>query len=263
MTIQEYISNAKEIIEEHELQKYQDLLLDYWENNPPTMGHGFMHVLMVAVRAYEFSLLNKYPEPEHLFLGGLFHDVHREAEGRDGDESQMLSAKILNDLFNGGDAKVPHEIAYKIISAVNSHDSWRNEDNAPLFDLILSTADKACWKESVYPYVWASNKNTFETSGKKTFETHLRMLYGLVKYQQRAWEVMIKHPIKGTEEAITSYLAGFTLAAENYKRDGVDKALFSEYVENAAEEYRQNEIFSLKAFGRSEEQIKKLMARMH
>ncbi|HRN86786.1 MAG TPA: HD domain-containing protein [Candidatus Dojkabacteria bacterium] len=86
-TDKEYLQKALEFVETNELREYVDALLDYWEENPiSSLGHGFGHVMEVAVEAYELAVINKYKNPKLLFLAGLFHDVYRPAKGEDGSE---------------------------------------------------------------------------------------------------------------------------------------------------------------------------------
>jgi len=257
----DYLHLAQKIIIRHKLQSYVDLLLDYWAENPTTLGHGFSHVLEVAVEAYEIAKLNNYPQPEHLFIGGLFHDIYRPAEGKGGNEDQTLGAKITKDLFDKN--KVPEEITQKIYAALISHDDWRGEKQVSIFDLLLSTGDKAAHDFTVtYGYIWASNKFAKDKGEKPFFTNHLHDLYLFMQYQMRAWEVFMKHPIKGTERAIAKYLNIYQTTADNYLKDKQAKKFFA-YVDKIAEQVRTKEIKYLKFFKVPDAKIKKLMQRFY
>lgn len=260
-SLDEYISKAKKIVEEHDLQKYVDMLLDFWEKHPTTLGHGFEHVLRTAVQGYEIAELNDYPDPEHLFIGGLFHDVHRPAEGEDGEEDQYLSLKISIDLFYN--SKIPSEIATKVLHAIESHDNWRGKQDAPQYDVLLSMADKASHSELIaYSYIWSSNKYQIEKIGKPVYTSHLQGLYAFGKYQIRAWEVMMKHPVNGVERAIDSYIRIYRTISDNYEQDPTGKEFMS-YLENVSSECRAEEQQCLQAFGREESSIAKIMHRFN
>jgi len=95
----DYLSASKKIVDKHGLQRYVDILLDYWEQNPATLGYGFGHVLEVAVEAYEIGEMNDYDKPEHLFIDGLFHDIYRPVESKDGEEEHGATELRLSSFF--------------------------------------------------------------------------------------------------------------------------------------------------------------------
>jgi len=218
-------------------------------------------VIKVAVEAYEIGKLNKYDHPEYLFVGGLFHDVHRPAEGEDGEEDQYLSLKITIDLFYK--ANIPASIATKVLHAIESHDNWRGRKQIPQFDLLLSTADKAAMSPIIsYGYVWASNKYSAEKIGKPIYTSHLQLIYAFLKYQQRAWEIFIKHPVKGTERAINAYLDTNEVLFENFKKQKTEKQFFA-YVEALVETFRAEETRYIKHFTKDKNSVGLIMKRCY
>lgn len=253
-----YPKFAKEITDRHNLYKYIDIILDYWTENPTTLGHGFSHVLKVAVEAYELGELNGYGKPENLFIGSLFHDIYRPAEGKDGEEDQTRGASIVKELFTK--EKVPDNITKMIMSSILSHDNWAGRKDANVFDIIVSIGDKATHQELIYYYVWASNKYAEDKGGEIKYKNHLEVLYGFVKYQQRAWDIFIKHPIRGIERAVEAYIEGYRKVSDNYKKDRKGKN-FQNYLKNQAEEYRKEERKYLELYGRDDRSIKRIMAR--
>jgi len=256
-----YLKLAAGYIKKQNLQKYIDIILQYWKKNPTSLGHGFSHMLKVAVTSYETGLKNKYPQPEHLFIGGLFHDIYRPAIYASGDEDQRLGADITRKLFVAN--KISTDITAKVLAAIISHDEWRNLKDPPIFDLIISIGDKIVHDYSVaYNYVWAVNKYYKANTGKPVFTTHQGTLAVFNKYQQRAWEIFTKHPIKGTEEAIASYLHIYQTVADNYFKDKTGKHFF-EYVEKVAEIYRNEERKYLQYFGLADNEINKIMKRYY
>jgi HD superfamily phosphohydrolase YqeK len=252
---------AYKVAEENNLLSYINILLNYWEENPPTLGHGFVHVLNVALNCYDFAGENSYPKPADLFVAGLFHDIYRPAEGQDGEENQSEGAKVVEELFSKN--KIDPELTGKIVKAINSHDSWRDSEDPPLFELLLSVADKASLNSDMtYQYVWASNKQAREKNAKPPYTSHFRALYGFVKYQQRAWEIFARHPIKGTEKAIAAYLEVYSKTSDNYLRNPKVER-FEEYMKSVADKALAYEIEALKQFGRSTISIEKITALAH
>ena len=252
-----YIEVSKEIVEKYNLQKYVDILLNYWEKNPPTLGHGFNHVIKTAVESFDIAQLNNYHSPQELFIGGLFHDIFRPAETGEGTEDQTKGAEIAKNLFI--ENSIDENITQKVIGAILSHDDWRGTENPPEFDVLLSYGDKISHDMSVtYGYIWSVNKFTKSKLGKPKFTNHLFPLYAFLKYEQRAWEIFIKHPIKGSDKAIDSYIYINQTTMNNYKNDKSAEN-FSNYVEEIAEEYRINEKSYLAAFNRSSKSIENLM----
>jgi hypothetical protein len=254
-------AKAEAIISRYSLKKYLDVLLDYWEVHPTTLGHGFLHVLKVAVNANEVGENNLYKNSEDLFIGSLFHDIYRPAEGKVGEEDQRQGAIITEQLFK--ENKFSQELTAKVKAMILSHDDWRGSKEPPQFDLLISVADKISHDPGIaYHYAWASNKFSKKNTGKPVYYNHLIPLYGFVKYQQRAWEVFMKHPINGTEKAIQSYLRIYRTIADNYLADPEGKNFFA-YIDKLADEYRREEIELLRYFGRTEASIKKITERYY
>lgn len=257
----DYLKLAKNLIDKHDLRKFVDILLSYWEENPTTLGHGFWHVLKVAVESYEIGELNGYEKCEDLFVGGLFHDIYRPAEGLGANEDQTKGAEIVEKLFAKND--IGSELTERIVGAIKTHDNWRGEKNLPLYDLYLSLGDKASHDiTQVYSYCWASNKYAKENNLPPFFSNHLQGIYAMVKYQQRAWEVLMKHPAKGVERCVDRYLDTGEQMTNNYRNDPRGEKFF-DYVEEQAEAYRTDENRALKYFGVSADSIKKLMKRFY
>lgn len=195
MTNREYIQKAKEIVEKYNLQKYVDVLLDYWEENPTTLGHGFEHVLKAGVECYLLAADNGYTKPEELFVGGLYHDIYRPAKGQDAaeDHHEETAAAIKSVFDNNGLSKY---IKNKIIIFLDTQDSWRKGDskNIPDFDLYLFLGERATHRSLMADaYAWASNQYTKKNGLEPIYTSHLRTTYGLVKYQLDVWKVMMKY----------------------------------------------------------------------
>ncbi|MEP7104123.1 MAG: HD domain-containing protein [Candidatus Dojkabacteria bacterium] len=253
----DYIIEAKKIIEDKNLSKFIKILLDHWESEPTSLGHGFSHVLKVAVNAYNFGKSNNYEKPEDIFVGGLFHDVYRPAEDKAGEEDQTKGADVIKELFQK--ENIDSNLIDKVTGAILSHDSWVGTENPPLYDLILSTADKASHDNMIADsYIWASLKFTNEKNIAPVFKNHLDTLVLFLKYEQRAWSVFKKHPINGTEDAIEAYIKINENTFDAWRKDKVGEN-FLNYIEEKAELSRNEEIKYLKAFGRSEDSMKKIM----
>lgn len=180
-----YINRAKDIIEEQNLQKYVDILLNYWAEYPPELGHGVHHAISVAVEAYDLGLENNYDQPEDLFLGGLFHDIYRPTESGTGEEDQTKGARITKELLDKN--SVEDKLVSKIYNMILSHDEWRGAENPPQFDLLVSIADKICM--SFYhsdTYVWSVNQNQLRKGKEPIMTSHFNNTYLWLRYQKRA-----------------------------------------------------------------------------
>lgn len=244
-----------------EVVGYVDVLLSYWKDNPTTLGHGFAHVLSVAIEAVKLGEANNYDNPVELFIGGLFHDIHRPAEGQDGEEDQSKGAAITHKLLeqHGTD----HAVIEKVVNMIKSGDKWPDLPQPPLFDLLLSFADKITHTLVIAnSYIWASNKYLREHSLPSKYTSHLQALYAFNKYQMRAWEIFMKHPINGTELAVEAYNTIICDTINAYRQDPKGEH-FDEYIESFAEYYREQEITSLTHMGLSQEDITKLMIRCY
>lgn len=250
----DYINQAKAIISKHNLQKYVDILLDYWEVNPTIIGHGFSHVLKVAVEAYNLAIENNMDNPVNYFLAGLYHDIYRPAEGADGSEQHHdESAKIIRDLLSK-EAVRSEDI--DIISEMIDIDLGGEVKKS---QIVFSVADKVSHDTILTDsYVWASN-NFLKKNGKPAkYTNHLVTLYAFFIYQRKAWEIFMKHPVKGTERAIKSYLDIIQITKDAYEKDKKGEHFF-DYIEKSVVRARDLEIEFLKEFGRTEESIRKIM----
>ena len=255
--MKDYNDTFHKIIKEKDLTKYVEILLDYWSINPTTVGHGFVHVTKVAVEAYELGIENNYPNPEHLFIGGLFHDIYRPAEGKAGNEDQTDGAKITEELFNKN--LISSEITQKIVNFIVSHDNWIGTNDISQYNLILSIADKITHNTLMaYGYDWASNKHARENNIKLPYSSHLDSLYDFIKYQVRAWSLFKKHPIKGTDRAIDSYLKIVEDTTKNYYLDK-NGDHYLEFLENEVEKYRVEEKALIGRFIQSQDKINSIM----
>jgi HD superfamily phosphohydrolase YqeK len=257
MPNKEVITQSKIIANRHQCEHLIDAVLEYWENNPPTLGHGFAHILEVAVNGYEFAQKNQYPEPIELFIAGLYHDIYRPAEGKDGEDDQRKGAEISQEILRKHN--VAEETVSKLYTALMSHDDWRGTEKVSDYELILSTADKASHNSKiVYGYSWASNKKL----EKAFYSSHKQALYAFSKFQLRAWEIFMKHPIIGTEKAIEAYLEIYSDLTKNYLND-LENRHFFDLLDKVAATLRAEEEQTLKAFNQSDEKIQKITVLYH
>jgi HD superfamily phosphodiesterase len=247
MDSEDYLKLALEISNKNNLTPYIKMLTHYWSMNSPTPGHGFLHAIQAAVEAYTYGEDNNYPNPEYLFVGGLFHDVYRPAEGKHGEEDQTLGADVVQELFISHNIE-PH-LTELIVKAIKSHDGWRNEDNPPLFDLYISLGDKAAHTTLLTDsYVWICNRNRILENRSLVYTNHLQTLTSFYKYQLRAWEIINKfNYVKGIERAINRYLFIVKRTIQKYEEDpkGVD---FNNHVEREKNKTKELEARYLDAF---------------
>lgn len=242
-----YLETALEIAEHHKLSKFIDVLIEYWGENPPIPGHGFVHVIQVAVESYAFGEENNYEKPEYLFLGGLFHDIYRPAEGKHGEEDQTPGADVVKELFQKNNLD---KAAMKlIVGVIKTHDNWRGTDNPPVFDLYLSLGDKASHTQYlVDSYVWINNRKRFLMKKEPVYSNHLQTLTQWYRYQPRAWEIFTKYNhVKGVEKSIQKYLDIVKSTIQRYEEDP-EGLNFNNYIEDQKNKTKKLEIKYLTAF---------------
>lgn len=253
------IKQVKKVINRYNLHKYIKALVNHWCLHPPTLGHGFAHAIDTAVEAYNLGKLNKYSEPEELFIGGLFHDIYRPAEGKDGEEDQTHGAKYVKSIFKELNAN--QKLAKKVVSMIESHDNWRKKDKPPMFDLLISIADKAVFSpEQAYSYAWSSNKFAVSKGKPLPYASHLSNLLSFSKYQTRAWEIFNKYInyIRGIDKAISSYLLAYQAFANSLKVDPNNRR-FSEIMASFATKYLRKEQEYLKEFDIAKKKAGKIL----
>lgn len=247
MNDEKLLKKALKIVKSYRLSQYIDVLTKYWSENPPIPGHGFLHVIQVRVESYIFGKDNNYPKPEYLFLGGLFHDIYRPAEGKHGEEDQTPGADIVEELFR--ENNLDKKAMELIIGAIKTHDSWRGIDKPPLFDLYLSLGDKASHTtDLVDSYVWINNRKRQIKKKEPVYSNHFQTLSQWYKYQPRAWEIFTKYKyVKGIEKCIQKYIDIVKSTISRYEKDpeGVN---FDRLLEARKNETKKLEIMYLKAF---------------
>jgi HD superfamily phosphohydrolase YqeK len=253
----EYIKRALAIVEIENLHVYVDALLNYWEENPvSSLGHGFGHVLEVAVEAYELAKLNQYDDPKLLFLAGLYHDVYRPAEGKDGEEDHHNKGfseveKILSTIE-------VDELFFKEFKIATS-DKWKTSAEPPLFPSILFIADKIALNSRMADaYAWASNDYALMNIKDLPYQTPYQTLNGYVKYMSKIIELVLKLDLIGKEPAISNYVEVLNHCLRMCFNDPEGKN-YQNYLDTVADMYREKEMKYLQAFGRSKESIKKII----
>lgn len=259
-----YPNIAKKIITEHSLQNYVDVLLDYWQENPTTLGHGFEHVLKAAVECYELAKDNEYSSPVELFIAGLFHDVYRPAEGKDAkEEHHKETGRILRKLFKDND--LDNIILKKLLKNTDEQDNWRHGDDEPSdFDLFLFIGERAAHGTLMADaYAWASNKYCKENKLPLAYRDHLDTMNAIAQYQPPVWKIFKKYKdLKGIGHSIEGYIEIFTNAAEKYQQDPRGEK-FSDYLEQQAHKCRQLEEEYLQSFNKSPKEIQLIMKNMY
>jgi len=260
----QYIEKARQIIAQHDLQKYIDVLLSYWEENPTTLGHGFEHVLKAAVECYIFAKDNGYQYPEELFVGGLYHDIYRPAEGKDASEDHHEeTAAAIESVFTKNN--LSSEIKEKLINFLNNQESWRkgNAEIKEEFDLYLFLGERATHTTLMADaYAWASNQYAKENNLPPIYQDHIRTTYALIRYQVDVWKVFMKYRhLKGIERGIEAYIGMYRNATSKYFEDKKGEH-FEEYLQAQSDKVRELEKTYLLAFDRKEGSITKSTRRM-
>ncbi|MCA9379947.1 HD domain-containing protein [Candidatus Dojkabacteria bacterium] len=253
----EYLVKALDFVENHDLGKHVNALLDYWEENPiSSLGHGFGHVMEVAVEAYELAVINKYKNPKLLFLAGLFHDVYRPAKGEDGsEEHHWESLRQLEEILKP--LNVEPEFLTNLKFAIS--DDWKVEKNPSEFAQILFVGDKAVLHSRMADaYAWASNTYCLKNNKPIAYPTPLHTMRGYVHYMNKVWDLIFNLNIVGKEKLIFNFVDIVNHCQRMYLYDPEGKN-YQNYLETVADMYREKETKYLEAFGRSKESIKKII----
>ena len=205
--ISEDISRAKAIISEHALEQYVTVLLDYWAEHPPSLGHGFAHALRVANRAYAYGEQYEMEHPEYLFVIGFLHDIYRPARGEDGKEDHTGGAEIIRGLFDK--PKFTKELIDRVVFYISTHESLVGEKEPPLDALLVAVADATDLDtEKGYAYIWSSNIFLVRQGKKPAFRNYFEALYAFKKYQTESWELFAEYRLQYliVEDAIQRFI---------------------------------------------------------
>jgi hypothetical protein len=253
----DYLSRAKEIINLHSLEPYIQSLLDLWvDSEPPSLGHGFGHVLEVAVECYELAQINSYEYPQELFIAGLFHDVYRPAEGKDGREdhhqkSCELSLQILESL----DAKPEYIERFKFALS----DDWKKMEELDDFSSLLFLGDKSRLnREMADAYAWASNNYCLNNGKEIVYKSALHTMNGFVNYFHKIIPILLKIKLDGTGKIIDNFVEIVISLKDQHKMDPKGSN-FQEYLEKKAREFSKKEKKYLKEFIKSDTKLKSLL----
>ncbi len=253
----DYLLKAKEIIHSHDLEPYVQSLLRLWiDTSPPSIGHGFGHVLEVAVESYELALLNKYEKPEELFIAGLLHDVYRPAEGKDGQEdhhqrSYELALKILEGLKS--EANFVTKFKYAL------SDEWKQSQKLDKFSCLLFLGDKARLDRNMADaYAWASNVYCILNGKQIVYKTALHTMNGYVQYFHKILPMLLKIELDGRDVIIDNFVEIITSLKLQYKIDPAGKD-FQKYLEKEARKFSDKERKYLKEFVRNDSELNKLL----
>lgn len=253
----DYLPRAIEIINTHSLDSYVQSLLNLWmDTEPPSLGHGFGHVLEVAVECYELALLNKYENPQELFIAGLLHDVYRPAEGKDGQEdhhqkSYELSLKILESL------NAEPEFIKKFKNALS--DEWKQSEKLDEFACLLFLGDKACLdRRMADAYAWESNNYCVINGKESVYKSALHTMIGFVQYFHKILPLLLKIELKGKDKIIDNFVEIVTSLQNQHRMDPLGNS-FQEYLENEARKFSQKERKYLSEFIKSDTQLQKLL----
>lgn len=254
---QEFLKRAKEIIDLNVLLPYVEAVLDLWINTEsPSLGHGFGHVLNVAVECYELAILNKYEQPKELFIAGLLHDVYRPAEGKDGQEdhhqkSYEMSLKILKDI--DADPQFIKKFKYAL------SDGWKTSERLDDFSSLLFLGDKICLdRHMADAYAWASNSYCKNMGKELVYKTALHTMNGFVKYFSKILPVLILIELKGKDRIVNNFVDIVISLKEQHIQDpqGIK---FQEYLAKEALSFSKKEYCYLNYFISDENRIRKLI----
>lgn len=167
--------------------------------NPPTPGHGYLHLLNTAFKAYRLAKENSYPE-ETAFVSGLLHDIYRPSEGKAGKEEHGktaagIAAAVLKE--TSWEKDVP-----KITKAIGNHDNPNLKE--PL-DQILFLADvEDITLERGVAYAFSSNLWAKEHNRPLPYTNALRLLCDWQIWQEGKWEILYRINLLGKEKAIAA-----------------------------------------------------------
>lgn len=167
--------------------------------DPPTLGHGFSHLVLVARAAYQLAELNDTRLVEVAYIAGLLHDLYRPARGEAGQEEHEGKAAEDAGRFLAG--SVYEKYSGQVRAAIFDHDKRVVGAGDSMLDRILSIADKSEMSfQRAVAYSWASNEHA------PTYTSFLETIRDFSAYQTKAWRVFLAAGIRGMELGIRAYL---------------------------------------------------------
>jgi len=251
----------RKYIQENDLDKYVNALVEFWSERPPEVSHGLTHCLDVVQNCKTYGELNEYEDIRSLVIYGIFHDIVRPVLGEGGNEDQSESPVVTKEILSKLDT--PKESINKIINVMAAHDDWQDDKDVDIFTLISSFADKASLNIfQSYSYAWAANRY-FESAGKPpVYSTHQNLVSDFAKYQTRAWKIFknFHQDLQGSEIAIRNYAEAFNGFTSTLLTDP-ENLTFNETLEQMATLYARYEYQAYKTFNIDEELIEKCMVK--
>ncbi|HUV71753.1 MAG TPA: HD domain-containing protein [Clostridia bacterium] len=176
----------------------------FLSENPPTIGHGFSHLVKTARKACFLAVENDFGPLDSVdaYIAGLFHDIYRPAWTRDGREDhEAMSADVAKKLLT---PYLDVQRAQKIANTIDNRDKRIIAGRASLLDGVVSIADKADISfQRAMAYLWACN----QTSGNNEIPKleNIKAALGFFFYRRRAYQVFEKVSIFGAELGKRAY----------------------------------------------------------
>ena len=228
-------------------------VVDYLAENPPTLGHGFSHLVLVARAACKLAGMNSLQLAEMAYITGLMHDLYRPARGEAGqEEHEGKAAEVAGELLAGSHYE---QYGDQIRAAISDHDKRVLGAGDSLLDKVLSIADKSEMSfQRAVAYSWASNKHA------KTYSSFLETIRDFSAYQVKAWKVFLAVGIKGVDLGIRAYLQTDRDLIEAVEGEVAGKISYDAESVRIATKEAEQEVAMLGAFQVEKAKIKKVCA---
>ncbi len=220
------------------------LIIDHLENNPPTLGHGFSHLCIVANRCEELANENNFNK-DIAWVTGMLHDIYRPAEGGGQEDHETIGARIAKQLLLKTDLK---NHAEEIAEAILDHDKKILDGNGNLLMEILSLADKSIMSfQRAIAYSWSS----------KVYKNYIEVIRDFSAYQVKAWKIFLKIGLDN-KKGIEAYLDMNRKLNDKVSREKNGLIEFENDIRDISRKEAELEIEYLKKAGANELTIKKI-----
>ena len=243
------------------------ILANYLPEHPPSLAHGYSHFRKVTQHCCDLSEKIGVERPDLMYVVGLYHDVYRPAEGKDGKEDhESKGAEIIRD--NLALVLSPNDLG-AVVSTLVGHDKAIITGRGTREMIILSLADKVDMSaQRCVAYAWASNKNARSANETIPYPSFKSILEFFRRYRTKADQVFESIGLedldpniqKYNEKAKKAYKRTEKKLAKLAKKEEKGKIIFTEEFKRISRKEAMMDVEYLKRDGFSNETIAKVTA---
>jgi hypothetical protein len=203
--------------------KVDAILANYMPEHPPSLAHGYSHFIKVTGYCCDLSQKTLVERPDLMYVVGLYHDVYRPAEGKDGKEDhESKGAEIIK---NNLVLVLPPNDLETVASILIDHDKAIIAGMGTKEMKILSLADKVDMSaQRCIAYAWASNKNARLANDQKPYPNFKSILEFFRRYRTKADKVFERI---GLEDPNPDIWVSKEWAKEQYDRTELELAILT------------------------------------